>query len=167
MQTLNTLLFILTFVAALGCAVVAGSFFAFSNFVMKALARIAPASGVAAMQAINVTVLNAGFLSLFLGTAATCLGLAIAAAWRWPAAGTACLLVGAMVYLVGTFLVTLAFNVPRNEALAGIDGEDQGSVTHWRGYVADWTRWNHVRSTAALAAAACLVFALTRLQVGA
>ena len=44
---------LLTFIAALGSGLVAGIFFAFSNFVMKALARVPPAQGVAAMQSIN------------------------------------------------------------------------------------------------------------------
>ena len=51
---MNSFLFVLTLLAALGCAMMAGVFFAFSGFVMKALARLQPAQGVAAMQAINV-----------------------------------------------------------------------------------------------------------------
>jgi uncharacterized membrane protein len=65
-------LFWLTLAAALGCALVGGIFFAFSNFVMKALFRIPTQSGIAAMQAINVTVLNPLFFALFFGTAALC-----------------------------------------------------------------------------------------------
>jgi len=48
----------LVFLAAIGSGVVGGVFFAFSNFVMAALAHLAPAEGIHAMQAINVTVLN-------------------------------------------------------------------------------------------------------------
>jgi len=40
---------VLTLVAALGCGLVSGIFFAFSTFIMKALARLAPAHGIAAM----------------------------------------------------------------------------------------------------------------------
>ena len=39
---IDDLIFALTFVAAIGCGLVAGIFFAFSTFVMKALARIPP-----------------------------------------------------------------------------------------------------------------------------
>ena len=46
---IDRLLFALTFLSALGSGVMAGLFFAFSAFVMTALARIAPASGIAAM----------------------------------------------------------------------------------------------------------------------
>ena len=37
-----------------GSALVAGVFFAFSSFVMKVLARVPSAEGIAAMQSINV-----------------------------------------------------------------------------------------------------------------
>ena len=42
-----------TFLLALGCGLVAGVFFAFSTFVMKALGKLPPAQGVAAMQSIT------------------------------------------------------------------------------------------------------------------
>ena len=44
----------LSLFAALDCTMMAGVFFAFSPFVMKALARLPAEQGVAAMQAINV-----------------------------------------------------------------------------------------------------------------
>ena len=58
----------LTLVAAVGSGIVAGIWFTFSNFVMAALARLPADRGAAAMRTINVTVPNAGFFLLFLGT---------------------------------------------------------------------------------------------------
>ncbi len=55
--------------ALLGSALVGGIFFAFSSFVMKALARVSSAEGIGAMQSINVVVLNPSFLGTFLFTA--------------------------------------------------------------------------------------------------
>ncbi|MBV9385871.1 MAG: hypothetical protein JOZ78_05520 [Chroococcidiopsidaceae cyanobacterium CP_BM_ER_R8_30] len=43
-------LFILKLLAAIGCGLVAGVFFAFLTFVMNALARLQPKDGIAAMQ---------------------------------------------------------------------------------------------------------------------
>jgi hypothetical protein len=51
---MNKVLAALTVVTALGCGLNAGVFFAFSSFVMKALARLQPAQGIAAMQSINL-----------------------------------------------------------------------------------------------------------------
>lgn len=69
-------------------------------------------------------------------------------------------LVASLLYLVGTILVTIVFNVPRNEALAAVDPASAEGVILWAGYVTSWTAWNHVRTAAALAAAASLTMAL-------
>lgn len=160
MKTIDNLVFILTLIAALGCGLTAGVFFAFSTFVMKALARLAPPAGIAAMQSINVAVLNPWFLGMFLGTAAACALVMIAAVLRWRAPGAVYALGGGALYLIGTLLVTMVCNVPRNNRLARLAPTDPDSVRSWADYVADWTAWNHVRAAAALAAAAALIIAL-------
>jgi uncharacterized membrane protein len=163
MPPADTWLFALTFITALGCALIAGIFLAFSNFVMGALARISPPSGIAAMQAINVVVLNPLFLGLFMGTALACAVLFVHALMHWQAPGALCLAAGSVCYVVGTFGVTMAFNVPRNNALARRDPSGAESEGFWRGYVSGWTMWNHIRTLAALVAAALLIWALLRL----
>jgi uncharacterized membrane protein len=157
---IDRLLFALTLVSALGCGLVAGIFFAFSAFVMKALARLLPAQGIAAMQSINVAVINPWFLAVFLGTAAGCLVLAVASLFQWHKPSAVFHLVGGLLYLVGTILVTLAFNVPLNDALAAVDPVSANGASLWAGYVTGWTAWNHVRTAAALAAGALLTIAL-------
>jgi uncharacterized membrane protein len=154
------LLFCLTFVAALGCGLIAGVFFAFSTFVMKALARRPAAEGIAAMQSINVVVLNPMFLGAFLGTAAVCGAAVVTALLRWQDPGAPYRLAGGILYLVGTFLVTRAFNIPRNNALAAVSPTDPEAANLWARYVRGWTAWNHVRTAAALAAAAAFSIAL-------
>jgi len=156
----NSLLFALTFFAALGCGLVAGTFFAFSTFVMNALARIPSAQGIAAMQSINIVVINPWFMTAFLGTAAACVLLFVSSLLRWHKPGAGYLLVGSLLYLVGTLLVTMVFNVPRNDALAAADPASADSANLWVSYVSSWTAWNHVRTAAALVAAALLTIAL-------
>ncbi|MGB7160617.1 MAG: hypothetical protein WBD40_21305 [Tepidisphaeraceae bacterium] len=51
-------IFALSLLAALGWGRIAGAFFAFSTFVMRALARLPAHEGIAAMQAINLVVIN-------------------------------------------------------------------------------------------------------------
>jgi uncharacterized membrane protein len=153
-------LFGLTLVSALGCGLIAGVFFAFSTFVMKALARVPAAHGIAAMQSINIVVINPLFMTAFLGTAATCALLIVSAFTRWHRPGAACLLAGGLLYIVGTVLVTMVFNVPRNDALAAVDPASAEGARLWARYVVEWTVWNHVRTAAALAAATLLTVAL-------
>jgi len=157
---INNLLSISTLVAELGCGLIAGVFFAFSVFIMKALAALPPAQGIPAMQSINVVVLNPWFLGVFLGTAVVCIFLALSSLLAWHRPGAACLLAGCVLYLAGTVMVTMVFNVPRNNALAAVDPASVEAVEVWTEYVRSWTAWNHVRTVAALAAAASLTAAL-------
>lgn len=149
----------LTLATALGCALMAGVFFAFSTFVMRALARLPPAQGIAAMQSVNVAAIRPAFMTLFLGTAAACLFLAVSSALTWRRPGAVYLLLGSLLYLVGGFLVTIVFNVPRNDALAAVDPASAAGARLWQCYVTGWTAWNHVRTVACLAAAALLTIA--------
>jgi uncharacterized membrane protein len=153
-------LFALTLLAALGCGLIAGVFFAFSSFVMKALARLPASAGIAAMQSINIVVQRSWFMAVFLGTAVVCVLASIYSLFRSQEPGVVYLLVGSALYLVGSFLVTIVFNVPRNEALAKLAPTDSSSASSWSGYVASWTTWNHVRTLAALAAATSFSIAL-------
>jgi uncharacterized membrane protein len=146
--------------AALGAGVVAGVFFAFSTFVLPALFRLPAAQGVAAMQSINVVVINRWFMGAFLGTGMLCLLLAIASLRDWGAPGTRLRLAGAVLYLTGTLLVTVAGNVPLNDALAPLRAESGEAARLWPDYVAEWTRWNHVRAAAAFATSAMLTMSL-------
>jgi uncharacterized membrane protein len=50
----------LTMITALGCGLSAGALFAFSSFVMPALARLPASQGIAAMQTINVQAVTPG-----------------------------------------------------------------------------------------------------------
>ncbi len=157
---IDELLFALTLITALGCGLVAGILYAFSTSVMKALARLPAAQGVAAMQSINVVVINPLFMGAFFGTAAACVLVLVLALLRWNEAGAVYLLSGGLVYLIGTILVTIAFNVPKNNALAAVDPTSADGARLWAGYVTSWTAWNHLRTAAALAAAVLLTVAL-------
>jgi uncharacterized membrane protein len=153
-------LFVLTLVAALGCGVMAGVFFAFSSFVMRALARLPSAAGIRAMQSINVEAPTPWFMVGLLGTAAVCVAVAVTSLVRWSEEYAVFLLVGSLLYLVGTIVLTVVYHVPRNDALATVDPESRDAEHRWDRYVAGWTAWNHVRAAAALAAAATLTGAL-------
>lgn len=159
---LDQLTTVLGTAALLGAAVVGGIFFAFSSFVMKALARLPSSEGIAAMQSINSVVLNRSFLGVFIGTALLSLG-AIGVAWAgWGHSSARFILGGAMVYLVGTFLVTGLGNVPLNDQLAKVSATDPGALELWAHYLRRWTAWNQVRTVAAIGAALLYLLGLVR-----
>lgn len=155
-------LFWLTFTAAIGCGLNAGVFFAFSTFVMPALARLQPDRGIAAMQSINITAINLLFMLVLLGTGVACIFLTIMLLLKWNQPSTAYLLVGGLLYLVGVIGVTIAFNVPLNYALAKVEPDSTEGTILWAKYLTDWTFWNHVRTLTALAASATFIFSLPK-----
>ena len=150
--------------ALLGSALVGGIFFAFSSFIMRALARVPPAEGIGAMQSINVVVLNPSFLGAFIGTAVLSLGAGGLALAGWGRPSASFFLGGALFYLVGTILVTMLGNVPLNNQLAAVSATDPGTREVWEHYLDRWTMWNHVRTAAAMVAA--LLYSLGLMQNG-
>src|SRR5258707_8966969 len=128
---IDNLILVLTLVSALGCGLIAGVFFSFSGFVMKALAQLPPAQGIAAMQSINIVVINPMFMTAFFGTAAACLLLAVSLFFRWRKPGAAYLLAASLLYLVGTILVPILFNVPRNDMLATVAPTSAEGASLW------------------------------------
>ena len=151
----------LTLAAALGAGLVAGIFFAFSAFIMSALKRLPPEGGISAMQSINVAVLNPAFFFVFFGTAVAALILAIAALAGWSSSRSLYLLAGSLLYLAGTIVVTMAFNVPLNNKLAAAGAESAEGAGVWKTYLSAWTAWNHVRTIAALLACASFILAFS------
>jgi len=144
---------LVTLAAALGSGLAAGFFFAFSICVMQALGKIPAPQGIAAMQSINVVVINPWFMTIFFGTAVLCLATIVAAFTRWHDPRAVYWLLGGGVYLIGTIVVTMIFNVPRNNALAALSPTSAEAGAYWRNYLSTWTAWNHVRTIAPLLAA--------------
>ena len=149
---------LLSIASAIGCGLIGGVFFTFSNFVMPALVRLPPVNGMAAMQAINVTVLNPGFLVAFVGTALlSAAGVVVGFIGSGPADWA--LIAGGLLYVVGTFAVTAGANVPLNNALASLEPDGAGAPAAWTEYARRWTLWNHVRTAAALLGGAAFAIA--------
>ncbi|WGY73596.1 DUF1772 domain-containing protein [Burkholderia cepacia] len=143
--------------SAIGCGLMAGVYFAFSTFVMTSLGRIAPQAGAAAMNAINVDIVRSPFMPLFLGTTLMALALVVVALFDRDRPGAMAAAAGGVLYVFGMFAVTMAVNVPLNDALAAADPATAQGVAQWTRYVHDWTMWNHVRTVASAAACVCFI----------
>ncbi len=148
--------------ALLGSALIGGVFFAFSSFIMKALARVPASAGIAAMQSINVVVINPSFIGAFMGTALLSIAVIVLALLNGINPATMFFIGGAVFYFVGTFLVTIFGNVPLNNQLAAASVIDSDAAVLWMHYLDRWTKWNHVRTAAAIVAS--LLFALGLVQ---
>ena len=147
----------LTVAAAVGTGIAGGVFFAFSTFVMPALHKLRAPEAIRAMQAINKAAPNPLFMLVLFGSAIVGIVLAV---WAWRAphtAATPLIVAAAACYLV-QIVLTAAYHVPHNNALALLDSNAPSSVSAWSHYYTGWTLLNHVRTLASCAA--CLLYAL-------
>ncbi|MQY33224.1 hypothetical protein SRB17_11850 [Streptomyces sp. RB17] len=152
--------FVLVVVGILGIGLMAGVFCAFSTFVMRGLAALPSAQGVAAMNAINAAAVRPAFMTVFAGSAVLSAMIAVVTFVVWPDEGKLELLLGSALYLCGSFGLTVVANVPRNERLAGLAPGTPEAAMYWPAYVREWTFWNHIRTAASAAAALVYVLAL-------
>ena len=87
---------------------------------MQALGQQPSAPGIATMQSINITVSNPWFRVAFFGPAAAGLLLTISPLRHWGNPGAIYWVAGSLLYLIGTIGVTIAGNIPLNDALAAV-----------------------------------------------
>ncbi|MEL6691106.1 MAG: anthrone oxygenase family protein, partial [Pseudomonadota bacterium] len=127
----------------------------------RSLAITGGHGGVEAMQVINREVFRWVFMAHFLGMAAMSVVVTAYGALGMAGPAGSLITVSGLVYLVGCFGVTVFFNVPMNEALAGMDLSADTTRDYWtKTYVPRWTFWNSVRTVACAVSAALLLFAL-------
>ncbi|AFH65526.1 anthrone oxygenase family protein [Paenibacillus caseinilyticus] len=146
----------------LGTGLMAGFFWSFSFTVMPGLDLTDPLAAMASMQGINLAVRNPVFFAGYFGTPLLCLLLALASFRQWRGLQRWVVLCSSLVYLLGVFAVTSAFNVPLNEQLAVLNPELAENAGSMIGYIEEWTQWNHVRTFSSLAA--FLFFSLVLMQ---
>jgi uncharacterized membrane protein len=150
-------IFALVFIAAIGSGIAGGIFYAFSSFVMRALGRMPPEQGAAAMNHINVTVITPSFMLAFMGTALICAIILIASCFWWGQISGKLMLAASLLYLAGIG-VTMVCNVPLNNKLAAGSAAQHAEL--WPHYLNVWTMWNHVRTAASIVAAILFTIAL-------
>jgi len=147
---------ILLLIAGFLMALVAGVFLSFSDFTMRGLAQ-AGQGGADGMIGLNRTVYRSGFMVLLMGFVPGVIVLAALSVWSLPPLPGAWAIAGAILYLGGVMAVTGFGNVPMNQKLDAMDGDEAALRAYWPGYAIRWTRLNHIRSAAsALSAAAFL-----------
>lgn len=143
--------------AVLTTGLMAGLFAAFSYAVMPGLGRLGDAEFVAAMQRINVAILNGWFGICFGGALVT---TAVAAVLHLAPGRRAALpwIVAGLVLYVLVLGVTMAVSVPLNDELAAAGSADPAAAR--AAFETVWVRWNVVRTVLDTAAFAVLSWAL-------
>lgn len=140
---------LLTVSAVLG-GLMAGLFFAYSVSVVLALETLSASAYTTVMQSINETILNAVFGVAFVGAVVVPVITAVVLVLRGDLTAQYGLvfLVGVVMYLAGTFAVTMIVHIPMNESIA--TWSTASPPDDWMAVRTRWARWNHIRTTAAI-----------------
>jgi len=152
---------VLLWAAALSSGLIAGVYFAFSGFIMKAFDKLETAQSVTAMNAINEVILRSLFMPVFFASSIVALLLIMAAFVSWDEAGAGLALIAGMVYFFGMFVCTVVFNVPLNNALSKLDPNSDNAQQAWSHYLKNWTKWNHLRTVSSLLTCALCIWLLS------
>ncbi len=142
---------------------VAGIFLTFSDFAMRSFLKSAPAAGSEVMQVLNREVFRSLFMVLLLGLVPVSAAVSIYALVALRDMILVPLVLAGLFYVIGVFGVTAAGNVPMNQKLAAMPDASAEAQAYWPDYARGWTRWNHVRTAAALVASLCYAIAAVML----
>jgi uncharacterized membrane protein len=148
----DTIVDVLRWYAVIGSAIMLGLFFTFSVFMLQSFNKIAPAQAIAAMQSINANIAAPLFVLAFAGTALVSLGLG---GWSVAHLGerhAVYALIGCVLFLLGTIVVTVGFNIPLNNDLDKLDPNAATAASDWKTFVDSWLPWNHLRTVLNLGA---------------
>jgi uncharacterized membrane protein len=154
---------ILTIIAAISGAAAAGMMYVFSTFVMHGLDRTGPVQAITAMRGINAAATSSpAFLLVYFGAAVLAAASGVTAALQLHQPGSWYLLIGA-VFGVLAAVITMAFNVPLNNHLDGVDPAGLSvadAAREWQAYLSTWTAWNHVRTATGFVGAVLMLIGL-------
>ncbi|GAB5527693.1 MAG: DUF1772 domain-containing protein [Roseivirga sp.] len=141
----------------------AGLFYAWAVSVIPGTKRLADQGYLEAMQQINRAILNPGFFAIFFGAMVLMLLSAYLEFKTDMGSSFYFTLAALIVYVVGTFGVTAAGNVPLNEALDLIElnqlSLDELKITR-QNYELKWNRLHHVRTACSVISFVLLLLAI-------
>ena len=154
-------------ITATATGLIAGLFYAYSCSVNRGLAKLSDEAYLTAMQSINREILNPLFFATFIGT----LFLLPLSTWLEYKAGisnTFFILLGAtFCYVIGSFGVTMAGNVPLNEAIDKFNIHSASVLdlaNQRKSFEIPWKRFHEIRTTAAIVSFILVIIACTRLR---
>lgn len=145
-------------------ALVAGLFYGYSVSVNGALGRLRDGEYIRAVQQITIVIQNPLFFLIFMGPLVL---LPIVTFLSWDANDPLqfyLLLASTLVYISGSFILTIAGNLPYSERLGKLDvarASIAELATARLGYEKPWNAMHTVRTIASVASATLLVIVCT------
>jgi len=153
-ESAATVATVATAAAAVCSGVSGGVYFAFSALVLPALRSRPAAEAAATMRAVNVAAVRAPFMAVFFVGVVSASAVVVLDLLDEPQP----LRIAGGVLALAAFGITVARNVPLNEALARGRLAGHGSV--WARFEPRWRRANHARTLLSVLAAIALTTSL-------
>ena len=139
-----TLTLIVAFLNLVLLSAVFGVYFTYSNSVVPGLDQTDPEKAVEAMRKMNIAIMNPAFLLSFTGPVVTSAATGFLLLGLDENTSAYLYLAAAVVYLLGSLVVTGRINVPMNNALVNSTSTDWQQL--WADFSPRWRRWNTVRT---------------------
>lgn len=143
-------------------ALLAGSFLAFSDFVMPGIRRADSCSGIEAMQNINRAAFKSVLLVVFIALGPMTLCLTVFVLVKDIGPGQSLIVLGSVFYLVLVFLVSVYCTIPLTKRLEESEFRAEKTAIFWDFYLRRWTLYHHIRTVGCIATAACYLLAADR-----
>jgi uncharacterized membrane protein len=140
----------------------AGLFYAFNVAFIPALRHLKGTEHIAAMQAVNVKIINPVFFLSFFGPAIL---LPLGAILYWEKSQFGLLVAASLLHILGGIGVTAMGNIPLNDRLEKVDVSQTSEADadqirkEFQGSGTPWMFWHNVRTLAEIAATALVVIA--------
>jgi uncharacterized membrane protein len=147
-------------VLAVLTGVMAGIYFTFSVFLIKAMNELPELQAAQAMNKINDVIVNTLFLPIFFGSTLWYAGLVIWALSDWQEQSSILQIIAALVYIGGMFVVTAFGNVPLNNRLKELEVDNETLALYWIKYQGTWIRLNHIRTISCIVALMILTISI-------
>ena len=155
-----TLANIILLITATTTALMAGLFYAYSCSVNLGLGRLPDAEYIAAMQSINRAIQNPVFFISFFGTLILLPLSTYLHFERPPSMRFWFLLIATVIYFIGAFGVTVAGNIPLNDALDRFNLQTASQATIAAQRVLFENRWNNLNTIRTVASTITIVFVI-------
>ncbi|WP_257668956.1 anthrone oxygenase family protein [Parapedobacter tibetensis] len=143
----------------------AGLFYGYQCSVINGLGRLNDKAYLLAFRSINKAILNPVFFLSFMGSLFI---LAISTFVFYKTGDTQILpyvVTSLIIYAIGVFGITVAFNVPLNESLASSDINtlSANQLKEMRlQFEGTWNKWHLIRTIASIASFICLIIPLIK-----
>lgn len=157
----NTLLLFSVLLTAL----IAGLYYGWAVSVIPGIAKLSDGDYLRSMQSMNRAILNPWFFASFMGTGLVLVITCFYSYSHFSSTSFYFFLAAALLYIIGSFGLTLACNVPLNEKLDAynLSSASEAELKQMRQvFEMPWNKYHLVRTITTIACLCCTILAIIK-----